>query len=287
MKTIALLIAFIAGFLFPELHHLKYLVPWFVRFMLLMIFLQFHFRNMTVRYSHYTILLTNLTIGIIICEVFRYFGEPILGEIAFFLGSTPTATAASTVMGFLGGNIDYVVTSFILNTFGISLSIPFTLPWVLRHQTPYAFLYVGQTVFSIIIVPFLLARLLRWIYPKSQFWSQHIQGLIFVLWTFLVAILCAYSSYFIRTSCYSIGIIIEVGAVSFVMCVINFGVGYLLGEKNFKHESSQSLGQKNTGSLIYLAMLYGNPLSVLGLTFYVLWHNLWNAIQLKRADVRK
>ncbi len=52
-------------------------------------------------------------------------------------------------------------------------------------------------------------------------------------------------------------------------------------------ECSQALGQKNTTLSIYLALTYASPIAALGPTFYVLWHNLWNAWQLYRASERK
>ncbi|MEG2248861.1 MAG: hypothetical protein RSB88_08120, partial [Akkermansia sp.] len=53
-------------------------------------------------------------------------------------------------------------------------------------------------------------------------------------------------------------------------------------------ECSQSLGQKNTTLTIFLAMIYApSPIAALGPTFYVLWHNLWNAWQLHRHALNK
>ena len=74
----------------------------------------------------------------------------------------------------------------------------------------------------------------------------------------------------------------QIGAVSLLVCGINFGLGHLLGGR-----TSQALGQKNTTLSIYLALTYASPIAALGPTFYVLWHNLWNAWQLYRASERK
>ena len=38
---------------------------------------------------------------------------------------------------------------------------------------------------------------------------------------------------------------------------------------------------------MYLALTYASPIAALGPTFYLLWHNLWNAWQLYRASERK
>lgn len=62
--------------------------------------------------------------------------------------------------------------------------------------------------------------------------------------------------------------------------MLNFLLGYAVGGKGLRRESSQTLGQKNTSLTIYLALIYANPLAALGPTFYVFWHNAWNALQL-------
>ena len=75
-----------------------------------------------------------------------------------------------------------------------------------------------------------------------------------------------------------------IAGMSLIICVINFGLGYLIGGKEFKREASQTLGQKNTTFTIVLASTFSSPLAAMGPTFYVLWHNLWNAFQLFMHD---
>ena len=76
---------------------------------------------------------------------------------------------------------------------------------------------------------------------------------------------------------------ITIAAVSALSCAGSFAIGRLLGGSEFRREASQSLGQKNTSFTIYLALAHVSPLVALGPTFYVLWHNLWNAWNLHRG----
>ena len=79
----------------------------------------------------------------------------------------------------------------------------------------------------------------------------------------------------------------QIGVMALLVCGFNFGLGYLLGGRTRAAECSQALGQKNTTLSIYLALTYASPIAALGPTFYVLWHNLWNAWQLYRVSERK
>ena len=38
---------------------------------------------------------------------------------------------------------------------------------------------------------------------------------------------------------------------------------------------------------MFLALQFVNPLAAMGPTFYVLWHNLWNAVQMLIHDRRQ
>ena len=83
------------------------------------------------------------------------------------------------------------------------------------------------------------------------------------------------------------GILWKIAVVSLLICIVNFAGGRMIGGKKFFRESSQVLGQKNTTLTIFLAITYANPLIALGPTFYVIWHNGWNAWQLQMRTFRE
>ena len=95
------------------------------------------------------------------------------------------------------------------------------------------------------------------------------------------------ASAYIRRTSVSPLILLEIAGLSAGICAVNFTLGYFLGGRGLRRESSQSLGQKNTMFTLSLAMTFSGPLAALGPTFYVLWHNLWNALQLFLHDRRK
>jgi len=67
--------------------------------------------------------------------------------------------------------------------------------------------------------------------------------------------------------------------VSLFMCALNFITGFWINRR-FRRESSQMLGQKNTTLALFLALEYSGGAAVLALVFYVIYHNIWNSLQL-------
>ncbi len=287
-RPIALILTFIVGFSLPAIHVLTPLIPWFVRLMIFMIFLQIRMDQVRIRKSHIILLGLNLLIGIGPCFLLSSLGANTLGKVAFFTGIAPTATSAPTIMGFLGGNIEYVFTSFMLNTIIITLLMPLLLPWAVQSETPGVILQVAGQMGSVVILPVIAAILLRYLHPQSTQWPKKCQNVIFLAWVMVVGIICSNASYYIQTTPdLSILSLVEVGVISLLICILNFLVGYFVGLKEFAREGSQSLGQKNTSITIFLSILYSDPLVALGPTLYSLWHNLWNAWQLEQTAVHE
>lgn len=283
IRPLAILSAFIIGGLIPQLHFLSPLVPWFIRFMIFMNFLQCRKDQIRLRWSHFFLLGLNVLIAVGSCEIFWTLGLYQFGQVAFFSALAPTGTAAPTIMGFLGGSVEYVFTAFLLSTFFISLMIPFLLPWALQSNTPGIMGHISLQILSVIILPVLMAFIVRSLVPHSTQWPKKCQSFIFVSWIFVVCIICAGASHYIQSSPdLSKLILLQIAAITLFICFLNFFLGYCFGERKFKRESSQSLGQKNTSITIFLAVLYADPLIALGPTLYVLWHNLWNAWQLRK-----
>ena len=280
IRPIALFFAFISGFLFPQG---AIFTPWIARFiqvMLFIIFLKFDFGKVRLRKSHFRILGLNLLFAVGSCELFRFLGNEVLAQNAFFIGIAPTGTATAAVTGFLGGDVNFVVTSFMLNTLGVAFSIPFLLPWSLRDVTPGVFWLVAGNVAWLILVPMLAGQLVRYLWPSSRRWPDHLQNFMFALWVLMVAIICSNAATFLQKSNELFSIVFNIAVLTATMCFFHFFCGYCLGDPQYRHESSQSLGQKNVGIIITLALMYADPLAALGPTLYVFAHNTWNAIQL-------
>ena len=274
------------GALCPAAHVLNFLIRWMLVLMLFLVFLRTRTRELRPRISHLRLLLANVLAGVAGYSVFLLAGaEPAAARAAFFVGITPTATAAAVVMGFLGGNIGYVACAFVTTNLGIALLLPLLLPWVCGEISWGFVLKVVETLCVVMALPWGLAALTRGIYPGAAEWPKKLSTFTFGLWSAMLFIIAANAAAFFRDNPGQSWLtVLEIAGISLVLCALNFTLGYVLGERGLKHEASQSLGQKNTTLTIYLALVYAGPLAAMGPVFYVLWHNSYNAIQLFLHD---
>lgn len=287
-RTFAILAAIALGALLSQAHTAAWLIRWLVIGMLFVVFLQTRFSRESLHRSHVLLLATNLAIAAAAWVIGFLVGGRDVALAAFFCGITPTATAAPVITSFLGGRVSYVVAAFLLSNVVIAALFPVLLPFVLGHPTPDAFAQVTRSVGLIFFAPLVLAWLIRRLHPAAAQWPQHLGSLTFSAWVTAIFLITANASEFLRHQTHlSSTVLVEVAAVSLLICVVNFTVGRLIGGREFPREASQALGQKNTTFSIYLAMTYANPLIALGPTFYVLWHNLWNSWQLHRHQHRE
>lgn len=295
IRPLSLIGAFVVGWFFPQGAALKWIIPWTVGFMLFMTFLGLNFHKIRIRASHIAIVVLNVLAGVLGYKlVAALSGDHELALAAFFTCMAPTATAAPAIASFLKREVEYIATGLMLTTFVVMLTLPLLLPWALEGASAREgflsdVLDVARSVALTMVVPIALARVWRAAAPSAAAWPKRFKNVTFTAWVFMVTVIACRASAFIRDPANGVGpqILLSVGAISLLACVFNFTVGYLIGEKRYRPESSQTLGQKNTAVMIAFATLYAGPLAALGPTLYVLWHNLWNAAQLAwqaRAD---
>lgn len=283
-RSLAILSAFVVGYSFPELNALNGLIRWMIVAMLFLTFLGLRVRHMKIDRRHGLILLCNLAVGIGSFLVLWAAGQRQLGEIAFFTGITPTATAAPVIMGFLGGHVEFVTTALLVDNAAVSALMPLILPAVTGTGGWEIYRDVALSVFVVMFLPLLAALLVRRINPRTFLWPRKLKDVSFGLWVGSLTLIVAHASYDIHHNPdLSHSMLWQIGAVSLVLCVVNFALGRLIGGPDMRRECSQALGQKNTTLTIVLAMTYAGPVVAMGPTFYVLWHNLWNSIQMYRA----
>ena len=125
-------------------------------------------------------------------------------------------------------------------------------------------------------------------FKQAKEWPSKLANFSFLLWVITLFIIAGSASFFIHHNPeLSPLVLIEIALLSALICAVNFAGGRFMGEKRYRRESSQSLGQKNTTFTMFLALQFANPLVAMGPTFYVLWHNLWNAAQMLIHDRRQ
>ncbi len=283
VRSGGLVLAFILGGFLPQLSCCAFLIRYLIVAMLFLVFLSLRSARGVFFRSHWRLAVANLLLGVVPWALFRVTGEPDLALAAFFTGIAPTAAAAATVMRFLGGRYRYVLGGFLATSGMFVFALPLLLGMILARPWGTVFWEVAGSLAFVIGVPCLGALLLRRTHPAAAEWPRRLGSVPFWLWVAAIVLISADASKFLRENSFVSGRVVwGIFFLSLVLCILNFGIGRVLGGKRLGRETSQALGQKNTALCIYLALAYASPLVALGPTFYVLWHNLWNAWQLAR-----
>jgi len=81
--------------------------------------------------------------------------------------------------------------------------------------------------------------------------------------------------------------LLSIALISLVICVVNFGLGAILGGPSHRQEASQSLGQKNLTFVIWIALTFINPLVALGPMLYIVYHHLYNSWVIYRFEKQR
>lgn len=282
IRPLLIIAAFICGAIFPKLGEATFVIRYFLIVMLYFIYLPLDVKTLKLHKSQFVLTGANILIGVAAWYIAGLSGDKSLADAAFFAAITPTASAAPVIMKFLGGNVSYIITGFVVTNTLVSTALFFMLPLMITGEVnPAGFLNAAVNLVVLIGSPAILAFITRKIYPSSVEWAKKCGNLSFILWVILLCVISGSAmKFFYSHPGISYKYYFVIAGISLLICAVNFSLGYLIGGREFAREASQTLGQKNTTFTIVLASTFSSPLAAMGPTFYVLWHNLWNALQL-------
>ena len=226
----------------------------------------------------------------------------------------PTATAAPIIAGKMGGSIQNLTTFTLLSNFATAIIVPATFPLIYPAADMSfwsAFLMILQRIAPLLLGPFFAAWLLRIIYKwrtKNEFVLPVKLAVVpFYLWVCSIIVLTAVvTETVISNFQYQISNILILLVSSFFICLLQFGLGKLIGyyfpapSKGRDYQdvlinpaaapttmnqissitAGQAFGQKNTSLGVWMANTFLDPMSSLGAAAYIVWQNLFNSIQL-------
>ena len=216
-------------------------------------------------------------------------GGRILLECAMLCFICPTAAAAGVITSKIGGNLPGIMTYTVLSDTLACVLIPLMIPLV--HPAAEigflaAFWAIVKRVFSILVLPCVLAWLIRYLLPGVQRWLARYVGWAFYVWGIGLTLALSLATGALVTS--GIGVLVALGiaGVSLVCCLFQFWLGRRVAAGYGKVESitaGQALGQKNTGFIIWLGINYMTPVTSVAGGLYVIWHNLVNSYELYKT----
>ena len=258
-------------------------IRWALCLMLFINVLQISFDDLKPCREHFLVLLLNILMGVVpyLCLKWLFPGNPVLANGAFFTGIAPTAVSAAVIISLLRGRVGFAITGFIISNVGICLALLGLLPWITGNMNFSFFLTVLNTLVMVIALPLCCARIVRKLVPGILKYDKKLKQITLVLWSLTLFVVAAVARCNYETNAHaSGGTIRTLIGISFVICALNFLLGYLVARKDYRRDTSQILGQKNTTFAIFLVLEFSSGTAALCTIFYVLFHNLWNSIQL-------
>ena len=194
------------------------------------------------------------------------------------------ATAAAVVTQKLGGSLEQMTTYTFISNFITALLVPVCFPLIEKGADITfwaAFIKILHEVFIVLIVPMLLAYIVKHYMHRLHRKIISFKDLSYYLWACSLMIVTGTTVKNIVNAQATVALLMAIAVLGLLMCVVQFAVGRFIGHY-FDHtqEAGQALGQKNTAFAIWLSTTYLNPLSSVGPGCYILWQNIVNSIEI-------
>lgn len=292
IRSLALIFSFvIGGCFYQQLAPLRWVIPYSIGMMLFLTFVGVEKEKLKPHPLHIKLLIGIQISGFIFWLIPTLLGYPVLAESMFYCAAAPIAAAAPTIISILKGKIEFITTALLLSQFIFALLMPLVMPFIIPGSTA-SFWDIASTVFiqlvQVIICPAILAIIVRIIYAKSITWRAKTSNLALGLWVFNLSVITASSLTNILLLEYSLMDMLPFVVAAAIICTVGFTVGYQLGKPDHAVEFSQGLGQKNTLlTLLIASHSYSTPIACIGPTFYIIFHNIANAIQVALATKKE
>ena len=292
LRSLSLIAAFVIGGLFHEqLAGFHYLLNYGLGIMLFLTFVGIETNKLKVTRRHFKLLLYWQSSAVIMWLIPALLGYPILAESFFYIAAAPLATASPIIVALLKGKVEFITTAMVITQIVFSLLLPFILPFVV-HGSHLSYWSIAsamlQQLVVVVILPAILACILRVTYPKSIKLRAKCVNLSLVLWVSNLSIVTALSLVRIKAMDVSLLDMLPFIIGAAIICALSFTLGFRLGKPDYQDEFSQACGQKNTIlSLMVATHDSSNPLAIITPTFYIIFQNIANSIQIILAQRRE
>ena len=186
-------------------------------------------------------------------------------------------------MNILNKNLEYTVISILITNFAIASLLPFLIPQILNTSDPITFFDVLVPVSTVFAIPYFLSLLIKKFLPKVRNMLAGFNKYVFYILIVNINLGTSKASNYIQNEMsFTDPLIYQIAILSFVFCTIYFYIGKIIGPKGLSVEGSQSLGQKNNGFTVWVALTFISPLAVVGPVFYILFQNIYISWQLHK-----
>lgn len=289
VKPWILPLAMVGGIFFHEfIERISFLSPYLIFTMLLITFCKVDIKNFTLsRLSWW--LLSVQTVGAVLVYIIL---SPLGGSVAqgaFMCVFCPVATAAPVITGMLGGSVSRLAAFSMLSNMAVALLAPLLFS-VIGTDVDMRFcdevITIGERVVPLIILPLLIALLLKRFLPRLHREIASRQSMSFYIWAVALFIVVGRAvAFIISEPAELIPQMVIIAVCAATICCLQFYFGRKMGGIcGDKIVGGQGLGQKNTVLAVWMSLTYLDPISSIGPASYVLWQNTINSWQLYRKS---
>ncbi len=255
--------------------------PLLIFLMLFCTFCRVSIREMKPTKLHLWLMVVQVVATFAVYAALRPLGDTV-AQGGMICALTPMAMGAMVLAGMLGAKVETMATHSLI----CNLAIAFIAPPILSAwgNGSCSVVDILLRVTPLLILPFVLAQLCRWLTPKVAKAIAKRSMLPFYMWLIsIVIIMGKMTTMIIESGVENIRTEIVLAVVALVICLLQFGVGRWLGSKcGDKVAGAQALGQKNTIFAIWLSNQFLNPLACIAPAAYILWQNIVNSLQIYR-----
>ncbi len=290
-RNLVLPIAIVLGLIFHSYcRTLQVCVPYLIFTILLLNFVATDIKKLRFTAMDALLMLVQVSLSLGIYIILAFCGVDEIVSQGVLVGVLcPVAASVVVISCMLGANRETVTAYTIFDNLLVAVLAPVLFSFVGEHQDmPFgeSFLLIIRRVGPIIGLPFFVAWLMQSLLPKTNAFLVRYRGLSFYLWAMALFITLGQTiDFIILKGEENLSSIVILGVVSVLFCVVQFGVGKLIGRHyGDTIAGGQLLGQKNSALGIWMANTYLNPLSAVFPALYSIWQNLFNSWQLWRHD---
>lgn len=268
------------------------LTPSLIFIQLFLTFCKIELKDLRVMRWHWIVLAFQCLSALAIAAVLRYvpmneaYREIFEGAMVCLI--CPTATAAAVVTDKLGGSAARITVYNLMSNILAAVFAPVVFPLVEIHDGSgffVAFLKILSKVFPLLICPFLLAVLLKYLLPRAHDFFKAKAGVAFYLWAGALALAIGQTVRSLHNSTATALVLWMIAGAALLSCIVQYWFGKRTGRcYGDVITAGQALGQKNTVFAIWMAYTYLTPISSLAPGTYAIWQNLFNSWQLWRKN---
>lgn len=260
-------------------------------------FCKIDFQRMRPTSWHIHVILVQLLLSVCVLAVALFLSDSpnmaLISQAALVCVVAPSASAAAVVTAKLGGDLEQMITFTLLNNVFSAMLIPSMLPYLpgaaaVHDITPIALAFrMLWRVVAVLLVPMLVAWLTRIILPRLHRAIVEFRNLSFYAWAVSLMVVSGTAVMGIENLWDDTPgwLLLSVAATGLLVCIVQFFIGRRLGALTLHRiEGGQGLGQKNTVFAIWISASFLHPLACLGPGCYILWQNLINSWQIRKAE---